>query len=550
MALTPEKARRIFAWNTKGIGHAGLGGAASKEIYDAARVYSDPWDKQYRAAVNPGTGREELIEFRASSQDELGNIIPEGYFWTGRGPVSEADYPYTPSTNLGPTDVDPALNDAVRMQIIQSSPYLLNAYNAIETGREGTTEGAGTMMPNIGQSDWRDVYEVLNAPNLQYLQKYFDSVGPYRENQNEENWFDSIVGGKLVPMFLTNLATMGVGSVFGAGASALGGADSWMPTAFGTDAGYAAGMSNLPAAAGAPAATNFAMNQNFGGGGMDWFEYGLDYPSTSSGFDLGGGLQVDEFGNIMGNTMFQGGPGSAGAGDWFTGGLDGGVMSTIGSAVTNIAKTLGLPQAAMSKLFPAIAGAILGGMKSNRTPGPIQTETRPWNAEYFGPVQNEAVRQMNQNQLQLPEVPKLNSLPDIATDEHAKGYADSVVGAMRQNFNDPGGTMSSIRADFGDQFGSSRHQIAAGVAAGRQSQAEGLARANIMNAIYPTNLGYNKARADTDNANKQWEFGQQTGRNTAMWQAPWTNVTNAANVVTGASGRGAVSTTQLPTTPW
>lgn len=157
---------------------------------------------------------------------------------------------------------------------------------------------------------------------------------------------------------------------------------------------------------------------------------------------------------------------------------------------------------------------------------------------------------MNNNMLVQPPVPQLPGLPDLANPDAANAYAGNVIQSMHQNFTDPGGTLSNIRSDFGDQYGSSRMGLAEGVAGGRQAQAEGLARSNIMNAIYPTNLAYNQSRALQDIQNRQWQFGQQQGQAQQAFQAPWFNTNNAMNAFTGAGGLGGTASTQLPSTPW
>jgi hypothetical protein len=199
-----------------------------------------------------------------------------------------------------------------------------------------------------------------------------------------------------------------------------------------------------------------------------------------------------------------------------------------------------------SKFGPAAIGAIIGATQNK--PAPIQQT--PWNASYFAPLQNATLETMANNKLQLPTVPGMQQIPDLANDTAANAYADSVVKHMQQSFSDIGGPLSAIRSDFtADQpGGGTRQQLAEGVAAGREGLAENLARANIMNAIYPTNLNYNAQRVQQNNANTQWGFGQNTGRETALWQAPWQNLTQAGNIFTGAAGKG--QTTVLPSTPW
>jgi len=203
----------------------------------------------------------------------------------------------------------------------------------------------------------------------------------------------------------------------------------------------------------------------------------------------------------------------------------------------------------LNKYGPAAIGMLVGGLGGN-TPAPILQQRLPYNLQYLNAGQDKAMGLMNNNMLVQPPVPQLPGLPDIANPQAASDYANNVVTSMHQNFTDPGGTLSNIRSDFGDQFGSSRMGLAEGVAGGRQAQAEGLARSNIMDAIYPTNLAYNQSRALQDIQNRQWQFGQQQGQAQQAFAAPWFNTNNAMNAFTGAGGLGGTASTQLPATPW
>lgn len=203
----------------------------------------------------------------------------------------------------------------------------------------------------------------------------------------------------------------------------------------------------------------------------------------------------------------------------------------------------------LNKYGPAAIGMLVGGLGGNN-PAPISQQRLPYNLQYLNAGQDKAMGLMNVNPLVQPQVPQLPGLPDIANTDSANAYADSVIKSMHRGFTDPGGTLSNIRGDFGDQYGSSRMAMAEGIAGGRQGEAEGLARNNIMNAIYPTNLAYNQARAMQNIANPQWTFGAQQGQAQQAFQAPWFNVNNAMNAFTGAGGLGGTASTQLPSTPW
>lgn len=117
--------------------------------------------------------------------------------------------------------------------------------------------------------------------------QYFnhDSMGPFEYG---------VLGGLGALTLGAGGALAGVGPFAGTAASSLAGADAaaGLTPEFGTTAAYDAGI---------------------GAGGA----------GAGSVMDLGGGLSVDASGNIVGNTLFQGGPGTAGAGDFFSGGASG-----------------------------------------------------------------------------------------------------------------------------------------------------------------------------------------------------------------------------------
>lgn len=195
---------------------------------------------------------------------------------------------------------------------------------------------------------------------------------------------------------------------------------------------------------------------------------------------------------------------------------------------------------------PAAIGALIGA--TGNQAGNI-TKT-PWNAAQFSPVFNAGTNLLANNQLNLPNVPTLPSIdPTLANNTAASNYADAIVRQMQQSFSDPNGPLAAIRADTvnNQPGGGTRNDLAAGIAASREGLNEGQVRAQIMNAIYPTNLNYNLAAQQGNIANQQWQYGNAATAAQAKFQAPLTNLGTVGNVFTGASGSG--STTQLPNTP-
>lgn len=202
-------------------------------------------------------------------------------------------------------------------------------------------------------------------------------------------------------------------------------------------------------------------------------------------------------------------------------------------------------------------GAAIGGIVgagAGGQPAPIQqTQTfTPWNSSYWGPLQDNAQSLSSTNKLNLPTVPTLPGMPNIASDTAANNYANNVVNQMQVSWADPNGPLANIRGDFNaaQPGGGTRQALAEGIAAGREGQAEALARAQIMNAIYPTNLNYNAQAAAMNNANAQWQYGQGVNTATAQFQAPWQNLLNLSTILgtAGSKGGTTTSTTTLPKT--
>lgn len=128
--------------------------------------------------------------------------------------------------------------------------------------------------------------------------------------------------------------------------------------------GAAAGVGALSAAGMIPAGEVAGMGSGAAGGAS------VGASTAGGGMDLGGGLSVDEFGNVTGG-MFQGGPGTAGAGDFFSGGASGADFGGAGGAggmmnmnnagvIASLARALGIGGGAGAAAGGAGAGAGAG----------------------------------------------------------------------------------------------------------------------------------------------------------------------------------------------
>lgn len=164
---------------------------------------------------------------------------------------------------------------------------------------------------------------------------------------SKDSFVDKLAG--MIPFAGAALITGGAAGAFGGAAG--GGAAESAALAGGGEVGSGYAASGSPwwlNGTGADAVT--------GGAGVDAFSGGGD------AIDLGGGLQVDEFGNTTGG-LFQGGAGTPGAGDFSGGG------SMTWDDIVNYAKKAGanIPGGLISGLLrgvPAAAGAVGANQQS------------------------------------------------------------------------------------------------------------------------------------------------------------------------------------------
>lgn len=151
-------------------------------------------------------------------------------------------------------------------------------------------------------------------------------------------------------------------------------------------------------------------------------------------------------------------------------------------------------------------------------------------------------------------------------------HVQSTLRPMTQAFTDPGGVLSTIRSDFGaaGQYGSPRHELAAGIAGGRLADAMAAASASMGSEAYKAGLD---AQARTlallpnvtaaqlaptttlDAVGAQARSLQQDFINQAIQrynyeqQAPWTNLANYQNLIQGTYGGTSTGMLQAPGTP-
>ena len=113
---------------------------------------------------------------------------------------------YAPNASYGPTQVDPNFTREMKERIINENfGTIAQMMEQTPGGRSGTTEGAGDIPWGVQWKEPRDVWEVLNSPNAQYLDGYFRNVAGYRANENEPNFMDKYVQ----PLAAGGLAVLG-----------------------------------------------------------------------------------------------------------------------------------------------------------------------------------------------------------------------------------------------------------------------------------------------------------------------------------------------------
>lgn len=176
---------------------------------------------------------------------------------------------------------------------------------------------------------------------------------------SKDSFVDKVAG--LIPYAGAALITGGAAGAFGAGAGGAGAAGAAGATgAGGLSAAELAGLagggevgSGYAASASPWWLSGAGDSAGFVGGGTDALSGGGD------AFDLGGGLTVDEFGNTTGG-LFEGGPGTPGAGDF-----GGGSMTW--DDLVNYAKKAGgyIPGGFIKGLIRGVPGAI-GAVGANQ----------------------------------------------------------------------------------------------------------------------------------------------------------------------------------------
>jgi len=207
-----------------------------------------------------------------------------------------------------------------------------------------------------------------------------------------------------------------------------------------------------------------------------------------------------------------------------------GIMDTIGKILTGSGGGGG----DIGKWLPAILGGLFGATQNKVDP--TTTSSAPWNADQWAAPQAKALELMN-SQLTLPEVPEMPVMDDRFLQTAISAAIDPTVRDFQNRI------MPGIRGDFNDQYGSTKHQLATGRAV------EGLTRntqntgALLSQAFYPQMF---QSQRDAI----RWPYEQKAAQATAQFNAPFTALTNTANVLSQAGRGGTTQTTQNPQTPW
>jgi len=231
--------------------------------------------------------------------------------------------------------------------------------------------------------------------------------------------------------------------------------------------------------------------------------------------------------------------GSFSLGSLFNGGLGGssnplGSLSSLFGGGETGGETGGLTGGGVDWL-PALIGAIIGGTQGDAAD--LETTQTPWNVDYLNQGQDAALNLMNNNPLNLPDIPNLPTMDD----QFIHTAINAATAPMYYDFATK--VMPAIRSDFGDAYGSTRQDIAYGLGMDALARNASNVSGQISSALYPQ-----KFKSEVDSI--LFPYEQATGQAIQKWQAPWTNVTNAANVFTGAAGKGSTTTTPMPDTPW
>lgn len=226
----------------------------------------------------------DIISKASGGYQDTGRMEDVPFVWdgvTGSGggqrPIREF-VPYTdyaPNASYGPTHKDPNFTEEVKMRILQENfGQILSQMEQNPDGIGPIMEGGSKLPHAVWRKEPRDVWEVLNAPNAEYLQKYFQNVAGYRANENEPNFMDKYVQ----PLAMGGLAALGGmagGSLLGLGGAGTGAAATGIDASTGLFAGEAGLTAGMGAGEGAVAGA-------------------LEGVTTGSGIDASTGLFAGE----------------------------------------------------------------------------------------------------------------------------------------------------------------------------------------------------------------------------------------------------------------
>ena len=248
------------------------------------------------------------------AQVQMGNGGEVQYWYGGQQVQPEfSRIPYTdyaPNASYGPTQVDPNFTQDVKMRILQDNyGPLLDKMAQMPDGMPGTTEGAGDLPWAVWRKEPRDVWEVLNAPNAQYLDSYFRNVAGYRANEAEPNFIDqylfpatvgAITGGALTGAALPTANALMAGASFTptfSGGALSGLMNTLTGQAASTAASQAAGAGASAAAGGSGSAAGGAAAA--GGAGSTSAFFDNPYSDGASGWTTGTTPLPNNFGSTL-----------------------------------------------------------------------------------------------------------------------------------------------------------------------------------------------------------------------------------------------------------
>jgi len=306
----------------------------------------------------------------ASYFDDYGNLVN---YDDGAAPWAQTDAagnPVNPSVYM---NRDPTQSPVSADQLAQMTAYARKFGGSdpfqLQVGQQMPTDptGQGRSLYNWGNgySSWVD------PNNGAWIAAPHHNDGFFQKDAYDARAMLSEMPGLAIP-----LIALGVGGIAGAlGGGAAAGGDAALAGGGEVGSGYAASAPGWAGAGEGAAAGGGAVAGESGAGSVAGGA-GSDTLAGSGGTDLGGGLSVDEFGNVTGGS-FQGGSGTAGAGDFFNPSSGGSIFDMFKNPDGSIDWGKIASTAYSNKgLIGSALGALIGSKAANPKPAGTTTTTQ------------------------------------------------------------------------------------------------------------------------------------------------------------------------------